>query len=105
MVRSAPARPATRGTISRPAGPASRKTAASVTGAPTIRPPISLAMDTDVDHKVVTEVDPDKREDLIADTWQAKRDRMKNVCLHCHTNDYVNAFYKTNGAFWINYNK
>jgi hypothetical protein len=62
-------------------------------------------MDTDVDHKVVTEVDPDKREDLIADTWQAKRDRMKNVCLHCHTNDYVNAFYKQYDDFVINYNE
>jgi hypothetical protein len=71
----------------------------------TNRPPISLAMDTDVDHKVVTEVDPDKREELIADTWQAKRDRMKNVCLHCHTNDYVNDFYKQYDDFVINYNE
>ena len=71
----------------------------------TNRPPISLAMDTDVDHKVITETDPQKREDLIADTWQAKRDRMKNVCLHCHTNDYVNAFYKQYDDFVINYNE
>jgi hypothetical protein len=71
----------------------------------TNRPPISLAMDTDVDHKVVTETDPDKREELIADTWQAKRDRMKNVCLHCHTNDYVNSFYKQYDDFVVNYNE
>jgi hypothetical protein len=71
----------------------------------TNRPPISMAMDTDFDHKVITEVDPDKREELIADSWQAKRNRMKNVCLHCHTNDYVNAFYKQYDDFVVNYNE
>lgn len=71
----------------------------------TNRPPISLAMDTDVDHRVITETDPQKREDLIEDTWQQKRDRMKNVCLHCHTNDYVNDFYKQYDDFIVNYNE
>ncbi|HVR75646.1 MAG TPA: multiheme c-type cytochrome [Planctomycetota bacterium] len=59
----------------------------------TNRPPVSQVMDTDADHKVVTETDPAKRRDLITDTWEAKRGRMKEVCSHCHTPDYVNAFY------------
>jgi len=71
----------------------------------TNRPPISLVMDTDADHKVITETDPDKRDRLVADTWEAKRDRMKNVCLHCHTNDYVNAFYQQYDDFVVNYNE
>jgi len=60
----------------------------------TNRPPISLVMDVDKDHKVVTEADPAKRAALIADTAEQKRGRMKDVCLHCHTPDYVNGFYK-----------
>ena len=60
----------------------------------TNRPPISLVMDVDKDHKVVMETDPAKRAELIADTAEQKRGRMKDVCLHCHTPDYVNGFYK-----------
>lgn len=60
----------------------------------TNRPPISLVMDTDKDHKVITETDPEKRKALIADTSEQKRNRMKEVCSHCHTPDYVNGFYK-----------
>lgn len=60
----------------------------------TNRPPISQVMDTDKAHKVVTETDPTKRAELIADTAEQKRNRMKDVCLHCHTPDYVNGFYK-----------
>jgi hypothetical protein len=62
-------------------------------------------MDTDADHKVITEIDPEKRKGLIVDSWQSKRDRMKNVCLSCHTNDYVNAFYKQYDDFVVNYNE
>ena len=51
-------------------------------------------MDVDKDHKVVMETDPAKRAELIADTAEQKRGRMKDVCLHCHTPDYVNGFYK-----------
>lgn len=58
------------------------------------RPPISLWRDTDAKGKVVTETDPAERAKLIADTGDAKRARMKDVCLHCHTPDYVNAFYE-----------
>lgn len=71
----------------------------------TNRPPISLKMDTDADHRVVTETDPDKREDLIADSWHLKRNRMRNVCLHCHTDNYVSAFYQQYDDFVINYNE
>lgn len=71
----------------------------------TNRPPISLKMDTDVDHKIVTATDPDERYDLIDDGWQAKRGRMKNVCSHCHTENYINAFYKQYDDFVVNYNE
>jgi hypothetical protein len=59
----------------------------------TNRPPISMLLDTDTNHKVVTETDPAKREALIADTWQQKRGRMQEVCSTCHTPDYVENFY------------
>jgi hypothetical protein len=71
----------------------------------TNRPPISLAMDTDINHKVVTETDPAKRAQLIADTWEAKRARMKEVCSTCHTVDYVNNFYTQYDDFVILYNE
>jgi hypothetical protein len=71
----------------------------------TNRPPVSLVMDTDADHKVVTEADTEKRAKLIADTADAKRSRMKNVCSHCHTPDYVNAFYKQYDDFVVLFNE
>jgi len=60
----------------------------------TNRPPISQAMDTDKNHAVILETDPEKRRALIADSWEAKRNRMKDVCSHCHAPDYVNGFYQ-----------
>jgi len=60
----------------------------------TNRPPVSRAMDTDIDHNIVTETDPELRRELIHDSWQQKRGRMKEVCSHCHTPAYVNAFYE-----------
>jgi hypothetical protein len=71
----------------------------------TNRPPISLVMDTDEAHKVVTETDPDKRKAMIADTWEDKRNRMKDVCLHCHTPDYVNSFYIQYDDFVVLFNE
>lgn len=74
----------------------------------TNRPPVSLLMDTDVDHAVIKETDPAKRQALIdndGDSWQNKRDRMRLVCLHCHTNNYVSAFYKQYDDFVVNYNE
>jgi hypothetical protein len=71
----------------------------------TNRPTVSLVMDTDADHKVVTETDPEKRAKLIADTAEAKRTRMKDVCNHCHTPDYVNSFYKQYDDFVALFNE
>lgn len=71
----------------------------------TNRPPISLVMDTDKDHKVITEADPEKRKALVADTADQKRNRMKEVCSHCHTPDYVNGFYKQYDDLVVLYNE
>ncbi len=71
----------------------------------TNRPPVSLVMDTDANHAVVKETDPEKRRALIKSTWQAKRQEMKNVCLHCHTPDYVNGFYRQYDDFVVLYNE
>ncbi len=71
----------------------------------TNRPPISQWMDTDDKHKVVTEADPQKRAALIKDTGMARRQRMKDVCSHCHSPDYVNAFYKQYDDFIVLYNE
>ena len=60
----------------------------------TNRPVVSLVMDTDVNHGIVTETDPEVRRSLIHDSAEQKRDRMKEVCSHCHTDDYVNSFYR-----------
>ena len=71
----------------------------------TNRPPISQWMDTDEHHNVVLETDPAKRAQLIKDTGEAKRGRMKNVCANCHTPDYINAFYKQYDDFVVLYNE
>lgn len=71
----------------------------------TNRPPVSLVMDTDATGEVIKETDPEKRQALIADTWQQKRSRMRDVCIHCHTGGYVDAFYKQYDDFVINYNE
>jgi len=71
----------------------------------TNRPPVSLVMDTDEHGEVVKETDPEARRELVADTWQQKRDRMSNVCAHCHTPKYIDAFYKQYDDFVINYNE
>ncbi|MEK7475656.1 MAG: multiheme c-type cytochrome [Candidatus Coatesbacteria bacterium] len=60
----------------------------------TNRPPLSLAMDTDTAHRVVTETDPVKRKALIVDTWQQKRDRMREVCSNCHSPGWIDGFYR-----------
>lgn len=71
----------------------------------TNRPPVSLVMDTDEKHRVVIETDPEKRRALIADTADAKRTRMKEVCSHCHTENYVGAFYKQYDDFVVLFNE
>jgi len=71
----------------------------------TNRPPVSLVMDTDKDGKVVKETDPAKRREMVTHTWQEKRQAMQGVCRHCHTQNYVNSFYKQYDDFVINYNE
>jgi len=71
----------------------------------TNRPPVSMVMDTDKQGEVVKETDPAKRAELIHSTWQEKRTAMTNVCINCHTENYVQAFYKQYDDFVINYNE
>ena len=71
----------------------------------TNRPPVSVVMDTDAGGSIVTATDPAERRALIADTAEAKRNRMKAVCSHCHTPSYVNAFYQQYDDLVILYNE
>jgi len=71
----------------------------------TNRPPVSLLLDTNINGKIVTEADPAKRAALTADSWQDKRERMKQVCAHCHTQPYTDAFYQQYDDFVILYNE
>ncbi len=69
------------------------------------RPPVSLVMDTDAEHKIVKSLDSAERQKTIVDTAEQKRNRMKDVCRHCHTGEYVNAFYKQYDDFVVLYNE
>ena len=71
----------------------------------TNRPPVSVVMDTDVNHAIVSATDPAERRRLTTDTAVAKRERMQEVCSHCHTPSYVNAFYQQYDEFLILYNE
>jgi hypothetical protein len=71
----------------------------------TNRPPVSVVMDTDINHKIVKETDPEIRASLIHDTATQKRDRMKQVCSHCHSPNFSNAFYTQYDDFVILYNE
>jgi hypothetical protein len=71
----------------------------------TNRPPVSLVLDTDAQGKVVTEADPAKRRELVVASAEKKRAAMKDVCFHCHTPDYVNAFYQQYDDFVILFNE
>jgi hypothetical protein len=71
----------------------------------TNRPPVSLWRDTDVNGAIVTATDPAERQRQIADTGEAKRNRMKAVCSHCHTPSYVNAFYAQYDDLVVLYNE
>jgi hydroxylamine dehydrogenase len=71
----------------------------------TNRPPVSLVLDTDLEGKTVTEADPEKRRARVAASAEKKRQNMKDVCLHCHTTDYVNAFYKQYDDLVVLYNE
>jgi hypothetical protein len=71
----------------------------------TNRPPVSVVMDTDINRSIVSETDPELRRQLVVDSWQDKRARMKNVCSNCHTDRYVNAFYDQYDDLVILYNE
>lgn len=71
----------------------------------TNRPPVSLVLDTDAEGKVVTETDPVKRKALVVDSAENKRNRMKAVCSHCHTPNYVDAFYHQYDDLLLLYNE
>jgi hypothetical protein len=71
----------------------------------TNRPPVSLLMDTDEHGVLVKETDPALRQKLVKDTWRDKRNRMSQVCSHCHTPNYIVAFYQQYDDFVINYNE
>lgn len=71
----------------------------------TNRPPISLVMDTDKDHRVIKSTDPAERAAQVDDTWQEKRQRMQDVCAHCHTGGYVDAFYEQYDDLIVLYNE
>jgi hypothetical protein len=71
----------------------------------TNRPPVSLVMDTNAEGEIVTETDPARRREQIADTALAKRNRMKAVCSHCHTPSYVDAFYRQYDDLVVLYNE
>ena len=71
----------------------------------TNRPPVSLPMDTDAAHGVVTERDPEKRKALVTDTAQQKRARMAQACNVCHSTSYVDAFYSQYDSFIRLYNQ
>ena len=62
-------------------------------------------MDTDVDHNIVSATGEAERRAQIHDSADAKRDRMKAVCSHCHTTDYTNAFYQQYDDLVILYNE
>lgn len=71
----------------------------------TNRPPVSLLLDTDINGDMITEADPAARRALTVDSWEDKRNRMKDVCSHCHTPAYVNAFYEQYDDLVILYNE
>ena len=71
----------------------------------TNRPPVSLVLDTDVNGNIVTATDPAERQRLTVDSAEAKRNRMKDVCSHCHTPDYVNSFYHQYDDLVVLYNE
>jgi hypothetical protein len=69
------------------------------------RPPVSVVMDTDANGKLIKTLDETERRTLVHDTANQKRSRMKDVCTHCHTPDYVNSFYKQYDDFVVLFNE
>ena len=71
----------------------------------TNRPPVSLVMDTDINGNIVKATDPAERQQLIVDSADDKRSRMRDVCSHCHTPDYISSFYRQYDDLVILYNE
>ncbi|MDH5641478.1 MAG: hypothetical protein OEY28_09310, partial [Nitrospira sp.] len=74
----------------------------------TNRPPISLRLDTDKDHKTITTLDLEERNRLLQDggmSWQKKRENMMDVCKNCHSPSYVDGFYQQYDSFIHLYNE
>ena len=71
----------------------------------TNRPPVSVRMDTDINHAIVKATDPDERRKLVVDTADQKRTRMKQVCANCHSESYVNNFYTQYDNLIVLYNE
>jgi hypothetical protein len=74
----------------------------------TNRPPVSLVMDTDKGHRVIQESDPEKRAAALADGgdgWRQKRERMQQVCSHCHETDWITGFYRQYDDFVVLFNE
>ena len=71
----------------------------------TNRPAISTWMDTDANHALVTEADPEKRKALVVDTALQKRARMQQACNVCHATPFVKSFYAEYDEFIRLYNE
>ena len=71
----------------------------------TNRPPVSLVMDTDINGDLVKVADPLERQRQTVDSWQNKRNRMREVCMHCHTPNSIDAFYTQYDDLVILYNE
>lgn len=55
---------------------------------------LAETVDTDAGGGIVRATDETERRALVHDSAAAKRDRMKAVCVHCHTSAYADAFYR-----------
>lgn len=78
------------------------------------RPPVSLVMDTDENGRIIDLdengklspiLDPAERHERTHISAEQRRTEMRNVCLHCHTPDYVNSFYDQYDDFVVLYNE
>jgi hypothetical protein len=78
------------------------------------RPPVSLVMDTDENGRIIDLdangklapiLDPVERRERIHISAEQRRGEMRNVCLHCHTPDYVTSFYAQYDDFVVLYNE
>ncbi len=78
------------------------------------RPPVSLVMDTDENGRIIDLdengklspiLDPTERRERTHISAEQRRTEMRNVCMHCHTPDYVTSFYDQYDDFVVLYNE